>query len=925
MKSFTLSDFGGGLNTSVDESLLPPNMSADIRNADILDSRAIRRRQGYRDHTDAIGSKVLALHRFYRTDGEKYWVAIADSAPAYGEGIVTEQTTNSGTRALTASFSGEGIFVQLTQRLNPITGTISTLSFDIGSIAFSPPYAGSPLDARVEVLKNSLVQETLYITATVGTNTIPEGYISVGYNPGDTAAVRIRFDGIYYFTVGIAYANGAYDGALTQEIGTGLSAGDDLVFSVGGTGSEVPRATAFVSQDVGTEVPTTTLEAEDATYTGTATDQSWGGFSGGAALGVTSATFSLPKHSKLTVHGKFGIGASLNIGSGYVTATGIAHTFTGLSATARTLAVKGGSRDSTRLKMEAVDANQSSYCTRTRDIPTGVGTVSVKFWDNGIASYEVFRTTEVACGGLYVGKTDSGSHYEFGTQSLFSRSGKSTGVARSAGWHTVTFRRAGTALVEAWIDGTSIPVTSSQATTIAIRSHTGADTSGYTWDSYFDTYREDYALKDDFAATSGWTATETFNATAQIASSGADTERLVYIDSFTYSALSDYQAIAALSASADTFGITTLNNRVYFGSAYDSIRYTNGVTASATTASGTTYPAFLVENKRRLFQSGKHDDTSLLNYTAVDAPNDWTGGGSIRLAGKDGGGECSGLVVWDNVLFYFAPSRIYALDTTGADSDWVSKTLHTRYGCVAPRSLVSSANGVVFLSDDGVRAYGYIPQVSSDDGSGIVLLSDNISPTIVGITNKSIAAGAVYKNRYWLSCALDGASENNAILVCDLDKRTENNQPVWTKYDIAGVTCFETTRGDEYGLYGGTENGTIIQLDYGDTDNGVAIPMRYAIPPIPAGGYHTVKHFRHLHTLGESDTRQYITITPETDDVSGQGIGVTLTPETARQPARSILAARGRYIKATIESDGANQPVTLSSLTFTYRPDPRMR
>ena len=422
MKSFTLSDFGGGLNTSVDESLLPPNMSADIRNADILDSRAIRRRNGYRDHTDVLGSKVLALHRFYRTDGEKYWVAMVSGVQATADAIVQGVGAS-----LWDTVAFPPTFVNVLQSFTPSEDIeLASVTLDFLTSGSALAYWQIDTDPAFEEQHHIASSDPSYTTLTDHDGDV-DMPLHTTFNDWD----GILTGGTTYHMIASVYggtARGIRYSSANPYAGGGMSTYNSLTFAYEEkTGSDLRftvRGVADVTgvkvaQDVGTEVPTTTLEAEDATYTGTATEQSWGGFSGGVALGVTSASFSIPKHSALTVHGKFGIGASLNIGSGYVTATGNTYTFSGLSATSRTLGVKGGSRGSTRLKMEATSAASSSYCTRTRNITSGVSTVSVKFYDVGIASLSTLRSTEVVCGGLYVGKTDGSSHYLFDTKSLF--------------------------------------------------------------------------------------------------------------------------------------------------------------------------------------------------------------------------------------------------------------------------------------------------------------------------------------------------------------------------------------------------------------------------------------------------------------------------------------------------------------------------
>ena len=80
MEAFTIRDFGGGLNTATDPSSLPQNMSPNLANVDLLDSKAIKKRNGYViDTLSPIAAKpVHSLYRYYKKSGDKYWMAASN-------------------------------------------------------------------------------------------------------------------------------------------------------------------------------------------------------------------------------------------------------------------------------------------------------------------------------------------------------------------------------------------------------------------------------------------------------------------------------------------------------------------------------------------------------------------------------------------------------------------------------------------------------------------------------------------------------------------------------------------------------------------------------------------------------------------------------------------------------------------------------
>lgn len=399
----------------------------------------------------------------------------------------------------------------------------------------------------------------------------------------------------------------------------------------------------------------------------------------------------------------------------------------------------------------------------------------------------------------------------------------------------------------------------------------------------------------------------------------------VAADYFDYSeAASSTKILTTLTASSRQFAFATLDDNCYFSSAYDQLSKFNGSTVTAITATNTPSCAFLAVKGRRMFGAGSATDPSKLYYSELDDAEDWGKSGTqngIYVAGQDAGGTCTGLAVANDLLYFFSQSRTYALDTRGLPANWESRCLSESHGCVAPNSIAVAPNGVIFLAADGVRAHGTVQGIYSDDGSAFTILSDNITPTLNAYTDveKAAAVGIVYKNRYWLAIGSD-------VLVCDLEKRTENNQPPWTKYDAHDVNCFAVTRSDEYGLYSGSRtSGHIYRLDYGGTDNGSAISLLYKTPPLAPKGYTTVKHYRHTYIAAESPQAQSVSVEVRSDDVSSAVQTVAFSADTDIQPKRIETPARGRSAQVRISSDGSGQSLTISELTMTYNPRPKVR
>lgn len=159
---------------------------------------------------------------------------------SYSQAHSEAQSTDSGTRTFSSrSPVGSGSDLTLYQTFPFPDGFIESVTYEIDTA----PTTSATLNIYLEYegLFGTIVAvaEALDCDTTVGEHTVDfTGYFGAT-GPFATSArdyrLRIEFDGAATFDVGLPYANGVYtDGELTQMVGTGLVAGDDLVFSVNG-------------------------------------------------------------------------------------------------------------------------------------------------------------------------------------------------------------------------------------------------------------------------------------------------------------------------------------------------------------------------------------------------------------------------------------------------------------------------------------------------------------------------------------------------------------------------------------------------------------------------------------------------------------------------------------------------------------------
>ena len=105
-KTFTVSDFGGGLNTAVAESRLDTKFSPSLENVDFTETGAITRRNGYISVTGSVAfsGQIDALYRFYQADGDKQWLAVCGTH-LYSRAYVTTEVAATRLEAEAATWT----------------------------------------------------------------------------------------------------------------------------------------------------------------------------------------------------------------------------------------------------------------------------------------------------------------------------------------------------------------------------------------------------------------------------------------------------------------------------------------------------------------------------------------------------------------------------------------------------------------------------------------------------------------------------------------------------------------------------------------------------------------------------------------------------------------------------------------------------
>ena len=167
----------------------------------------------------------------------------------------------------------------------------------------------------------------------------------------------------------------------------------------------------------------------------------------------------------------------------------------------------------------------------------------------------------------------------------------------------------------------------------------------------------------------------------------------------------------------------------------------------------------------------------------------------------------------EDTLLVFNRNSIHAVKNSSDVANASVQLLTNEVGCLARKSIVQVGNRVIFLSDNGVYSTEFIDEYNLR-GTGTPL-SEPIDATIKRINSdyadKSV--GVYFDNRYYLAVPLDGATENNAILIFNfLNKQWESIDTVKDdNYHNANLIL--AGRGSNRGVYSINNIGGVHKID----------------------------------------------------------------------------------------------------------------
>lgn len=194
---------------------------------------------------------------------------------------------------------------------------------------------------------------------------------------------------------------------------------------------------------------------------------------------------------------------------------------------------------------------------------------------------------------------------------------------------------------------------------------------------------------------------------------------------------------------------------------------------------------------------------------AIDSTSQYSieGGDTIDIARNDGQ-KITGLAKFEEKLIIFKDFSIYQLTFDSAGFPTV-QLINGANGCVSHRSIEAVENDLFFLSHDGVRSFGYVPNIANVIRTNI--LSAKISGKIGNInTTYYEQCASIYHDNMWMLSYPEGSSTtNNAIVVFQL------LYGAWVYWKGINANCFNE--------FIDTDN--MVNLYYGADDEGQTYKM----------------------------------------------------------------------------------------------------
>ena len=314
---------------------------------------------------------------------------------------------------------------------------------------------------------------------------------------------------------------------------------------------------------------------------------------------------------------------------------------------------------------------------------------------------------------------------------------------------------------------------------------------------------------------------------------------------------------------------------------------------------------FAVLNQRRLwmpyFNTSDSSPVKRPNQDEIVASDILDGdtfdvlGGSFKITGGSSDFIVGLEPFTENKLLCFCRRSIHQLDgVSGSLADVQVNVVTPDLGCSARRSIVQIANKIFFLSDQGVYGLEFLDQYNL---RGLeVALSEAITPIMKRINQDYVdkAVGAYFDNRYWLAIPIDGAVENNVILIWN----TINGG--WESIDRVNNVSFNVRdmivarEGTKNSLYITTSEGGVHQIDGFDGGDQISVQAGVSVPEtLDVQSILTTREYDGDTLDRKFFARSEVHVKSDTDSVSDASISFTSSDPDQTSAATTISGVFG--------------------------------
>ena len=275
-------------------------------------------------------------------------------------------------------------------------------------------------------------------------------------------------------------------------------------------------------------------------------------------------------------------------------------------------------------------------------------------------------------------------------------------------------------------------------------------------------------------------------------------------------------------------------------------------------------------------------------------------GGSLKITGGSSDFIVGLEPFTENKLVAFCRRSIHQIDgVSGSLADVQVNVVTPDLGCSARRSIVQIANKIFFLSDQGVYGLEYLDEYNL---RGLeVPLSEAITPIMKRINQDYVdkAVGAFFDARYFLAIPIDGAVENNVILIWN----TINGG--WESIDTVNNVSFNVRdmlvarEGTKNSLYITTSEGGVHQVDGFDGGDQISVQAGVSVPQtLDVQSILTTREYDIDAIDRKFFARSEVHVKSDTDSVSDASISFTSSDPDQTSAATTISGVFGANLAA---------------------------